>query len=116
MCDSENELAVSSLKNAKKRKVDVKNATAKINASSKVTSDKLIRDERKETLENRSMDQRAAHKMRKNEIKEHLENRSKEQRVSTPSSLYLDLLFSFFDTQACCLMLNRQVDILKFLT
>lgn len=78
--NSENELAVSSLKNAKKRKVDVKNATAKINASSKVTSDKLIRDERKETLENRSMDQRAAHKMRKNEIKEHLENRSKEQR------------------------------------
>lgn len=40
----------------------------------------LIKDEGKETLENRSMDQRAAHKMRKNEIKEHLENRSKEQR------------------------------------
>ncbi|KAJ8542364.1 hypothetical protein K7X08_017230 [Anisodus acutangulus] len=77
--NSENELLVS-FKNAKKKKVDVKNATAKINASSKIASNKLIKDEGKETLENRSMDQRAAHKMRKNEIKEHLENRSKEQR------------------------------------
>ncbi|KAJ8540205.1 hypothetical protein K7X08_030124 [Anisodus acutangulus] len=77
--NSENELLVS-FKNAKKKKVDVKNATAKMNASSKIASNKLIKDEGKETLENRSMDQRAAHKMRKNEIKEHLENRSKEQR------------------------------------
>lgn len=78
--NSESELAVSSFKTAKRRKVDVKNATAKMNGSSKIASDKLIKDEGKETLENRSMDQRAAHKMRKNEIKEHLENRSKEQR------------------------------------
>ncbi|CAN4105527.1 unnamed protein product [Withania somnifera] len=78
--NGEIELSVSSFKNAKKRKVDVKNATAKMNASSKIASDKLINDEGKETLENKSMDQRAAHKMRKNEIKEHLENRSKEQR------------------------------------
>ncbi|KAK4353537.1 hypothetical protein RND71_025731 [Anisodus tanguticus] len=77
--NSENELLVS-FKNAKKKKVDVKNAIAKMNASSKIASNKLIKDEGKETLENRSMDQRAAHKMRKNEIKEHLENRSKEQR------------------------------------
>ena len=93
LSDSESELTISSLKNSKKRKVDVKNSTAKMNASSKIASDKLIKDEGKETLENRSMDQRAAHKMRKNEIKEHLENRSKEQRVSTLSSLYLALWF-----------------------
>ncbi|XP_060212335.1 uncharacterized protein LOC132639970 [Lycium barbarum] len=77
--NSDNELLVS-FKNAKKRKVDVQNATAKMNASSKIASNKLIKEEGKETFENRSMDQRAAHRMRKNEIKEHLENRSKEQR------------------------------------
>ena len=87
-----------------------------MNASSKIASDKLIKDEGKETLENRSMDQRAAHKMRKNEIKEHLENRSKEQRVSTLSSLYLALWFSFFYTQACCLMLNDKLTYWSFLT
>ncbi|XP_059317391.1 uncharacterized protein LOC132067972 isoform X2 [Lycium ferocissimum] len=77
--NSDNELLVS-FKNAKKRKADVQSATAKMNASSKIASNKLIKEEGKETLENRSMDQRAAHRMRKNEIKEHLENRSKEQR------------------------------------
>lgn len=109
MSDSESELAVSSFKNAKKKKVDDKNATSKMNASSKTASDKLIKDEGKETSKNWSLAQRAAHKMRKNEIKEHIEKRSKEQRVSTLLCLYLVLWFSFFDTQACCLMLNRQV-------
>ncbi|OIT31846.1 PREDICTED: DDT domain-containing protein DDB_G0282237 isoform X1 [Nicotiana attenuata] len=78
--ESESELLADSFKKAKMRKVEVKNATAKMNGSSKIASDKLIKDEGKETLDNRSKDQRALHKMRKNEIKEHLENRSKEQR------------------------------------
>ncbi|XP_009628859.1 uncharacterized protein [Nicotiana tomentosiformis] len=78
--DSESELLADSFKKAKMRKVEVKNATEKMNGSSKIASDKLIKDEGKETLDNRSKDQRALHKMRKNEIKEHLENRSKEQR------------------------------------
>lgn len=75
------------------RKVEVKNATEKMNGSSKIASDKLIKDEGKETLDNRSKDQRALNKMRKNEIKEHLENRSKEQRVSPRFSRSSSLVF-----------------------
>lgn len=89
------------------RKVEVKNATEKMNGSSKIASDKLIKDEGKETLDNRSKDQRALHKMRKNEIKEHLEKRSKEQRVSPLASLDLVLWFSFFDTRACSLVFKQ---------
>lgn len=90
---SESELLADSFKKAKMRKVEVKNATEKMNGSSKIASDKLIKDEGKETLDNRSKDQRALHKMRKNEIKEHLENRSKEQRVSPRFSRSSSLVF-----------------------
>lgn len=42
--DSESELAVSSLRNDKTRKVDVENSTGKMNASSNITPDKRWRE------------------------------------------------------------------------
>lgn len=77
---SESELEDVTFKNSMKLKINEKDATEYMDDSPKAAD----KDEMEESPENKCKDhQRAAHKMRKNEIKETIENRSKEQRVSS---------------------------------
>nr|GMC68161.1 DDT domain-containing protein DDB_G0282237 [Ipomoea batatas] len=75
--DSESELEDVTFKNAKKQKINEKDAAEYMDDSPKKAANK---DEMDESPEKCKDHQRAAHKMRKNEIKETIENRSKEQR------------------------------------
>ncbi|CAH9110855.1 unnamed protein product [Cuscuta europaea] len=77
--DSEGEQADTTFRNAKKKKVFVKDAAENGNGSSRKAA---FKNGMKELMQNQSKDQkqRLAHKIRKNQIKETLESRSKEQR------------------------------------